>query len=106
MRHGVDVPLDGKRSRHVALLKREMRTSFQMCDVPDTAGNQIVQRDNRVTFRDQAVTKMGPDESGRAGNGNSQRGSSKRTEYSENVVARTAILRGVAPGPRTCPPAP
>src|SRR5215470_12609528 len=52
--------------RYVLLQKFEARIVFEMFDIRPASGQEIVRRHDRVTFSEQCVAEMRPDEPGAA----------------------------------------
>ena len=65
-------PFDGERLGDVLLDEAEAGWPSQMSEIGARAGQEIIQRDHRVAFRQKTVAHMRPDEPGGAGNDNSQ----------------------------------
>jgi hypothetical protein len=64
----VDLPRDLEGMRDVRADKLEAGVSEEMGDVLGGAGNEVIDRDDLVALREEAIAKVGADEPGPTGN--------------------------------------
>ena len=78
MEHAIDGAVHRERLGHIVLDEAETGDSRQVRDVAKRSGEKIVDADDRVVLREQAVTQMRADESGGAGKNDPQTSTSRQ----------------------------